>query len=299
MPGSLQARLIERSRALEQPRDFWKGRIFPAPLMPQNILVFTRTSRKELFLGNASRSLHHRYVLITAVKGEGTMGIDTRMYNLCEGQSILVHPFQAHWYERLRRASSLCWVFVTFEHDPDERLDVLRDVGALSGNQNGGLLDGFLSAWQDEASRDLVPLRLAGGLLTLGRTARGVRRPGRAGRARATSQEQIVADVNRYVFEHRAGSISLAAVAARLGMSSSLLRLRFRATTGLSVGRYIRELKLQYACELLHGTRLAIGEIAARCGYDTVFSFSRAFRRTYRMAPTAYRQKAHRSPRRN
>jgi hypothetical protein len=67
---SLQARLIDQGRALEQPRDFWKGRIFPAPLRPQNILVFTRASRKELFLGNASRSLHHRYVLITAVKGD-------------------------------------------------------------------------------------------------------------------------------------------------------------------------------------------------------------------------------------
>jgi AraC-like DNA-binding protein len=166
----------------------------------------------------------------------------------------------------------------------------------VSGGRNGDLLHGFLSAWQDETSRDWVPLRLAEWLLTLGRTARRIRRPGGARRSPASLQEQIVADVNRYVFEHRAASISLAAVAARLGMSSSLLRMRFRATTGLSVGRYIRELKLQYACELLHGTRLAIGEIAVRCGYDTVFSFSRAFHRTYRMAPTAYRQKALRSP---
>jgi AraC-like DNA-binding protein/mannose-6-phosphate isomerase-like protein (cupin superfamily) len=287
----VRAGLAKQFRALSDPRDFWAGRIFPAPLVPQNILVFPRASRRELFLGDASRSQHHRFVLITAVEGDGEMGIDTQKHRLGEGESLLVHPFQAHWYERSGRKSPLRWVFVTFEHEPDERLDVLRDVGALGGGENARLLHGFLRAWQDAASRDLVPLRLAEWLHFLGRTARRKRRVG-ARSVAPPSEEGIVTEVNRFVFEHRQSPVSLDQVAKRLGMSPSLLRMRFRASAGLSVGKYIRELKLQYSCELLHGTRLAVGEIASRCGYDTVFSYSRAFRRTYGMAPTAYRAKA-------
>lgn len=289
--GGFEERLAQQFRALKDPRDFWKGRNFQAPLVPQNILVFPRASRKALFQGNSFRSQHHRFVLITAVEGDGEMGIDTQIHKLCEGECLLVHPFQVHWYGRSERTSPLRWVFVTFEHEPDERLDVLRDVGALAGDGNVRLLHNFLKAWEDTAPADLVPLRLAEWLHLLGGAARRKRRTGRRS-LRPVAEEGIVTEVNRFVFEHRQSSVSLARVAKRLGMSPSLLRLRFRASAGLSVGKYIRELKLQYSCELLHGTGLAVSEIAARCGYDTVFSFSRAFRRTYGMAPTAYRAKA-------
>jgi AraC-like DNA-binding protein len=286
-----EEQLAEQFRALKNPRDFWKGRVFPPPLVPRNILTFPRASRRELFQGDTFRSQHHRFVLITAWKGDGEMGIDTQIHKLCEGESLLVHPFQVHWYGRSERTSPLRWVFVTFEHEPDERLEVLRDLGALAGEGNLRLLHNFLKAWEDAASADLVPLRLAEWLHILGRAARRKRRAGGRSLGPAAG-EGIVTEVNRFVFEHRRSRVSLAQVARRLGMSPSLLRLRFRASAGLSVGKYIRELKLQYSCELLHGTRFAVSEIATRCGYDTVFSFSRAFRRTYGMAPTDYRAKA-------
>jgi len=288
--SGVRNRLIKQCLALENPRDFWKGRVLEAPLVPQNVLVFARVSREGLFLGDALRSQHHRFVLITAVQGDGSVGIDTQVHMVREGQSLLIQPFQVHWYERSQRASTMRWVFVTFEHEPDERLDTLRDIGAVGFSENPAMLQGFLSAWQDAAAQDLVSIRLTEWLHALGRAA-GRRRRAGAGLRLSPPGEKIVRDLNRFVFKNRQVSFSLSEVAKQMGLSSSLLRSHFRAIAGISVGKYIRELKLQYSCALLHGTRLSVSEIASRCGYQNVFSYSRAFQRTYRMAPSAYRKR--------
>jgi AraC-like DNA-binding protein len=283
--------LLKLCRRLKAPQDYWKGREYGLPLLPQNVLVFARGSGKELNLGDSFRTQHHRYVLITAVQGEGHVGIDARIHPLRAGQSLLIHPFQVHWYEGLNHSAAFRWVFVTFEHEADERLERLRGLGGLEAAENSALLLRFLSAWQDAASQELVPLRLAEWLFLLGKAAQRKQRSP-SSRPPISPGAELVVKINRLVFRHREDELSLAQVAKHVGMSPSLLRLRFREIAGRSVGKYIRELKLQHACELLQGSRLSVSEIASRCGYGSVFSFSRAFRRTYRMAPGKYRKKA-------
>lgn len=284
----VQCEIARRSLKLEPVKDYWTGRVFTPPLLPQNVLVFSRDPREELLLGTSFRTQHHRYVLITAVRGGGAVGVDTRVHLLKEGQSLLVLPFQMHWYVNLSRPL-MHWVFVTFEHEADERLEVFRDVGTIGVAGNLELLRDFFRAWQTPAQYELIRFRLAEWLHVLGRSVR----------KKAQSPDPVpsvseggewVAEINRFVFENRDENISLAQVARRLGVSASLLRSRFRHISGKSIGKYVRELKLQYSCELLHGTKLSISEIAERCGYESVFSFSRAFHRTYKLSPRTYRK---------
>jgi len=285
----IQQEITLHSRRLESPKDYWNGRSFERPLLPQNILVFHRDSPDSLDMGESFRSQHHRYVLITAVRGGGEIGVDTRTYLLKEGQSLLVHPFQAHWYVNLSKPL-LHWIFVTFEHEADAHLEVFRDVGTIgTGTSNLGLLRDFLRSWQTPAQQDLVRFRLAVWMNTLAQSAKKLRRVATPVSGTTGSGEWI-AEINRFVFENREENVSLAQLARRLGVSASLLRSRFRRMTGKSVGKYVRELKLQYSCELLHGTKLRISEIAQKCGYDSVFSFSRAFHKAYQFSPSVYRR---------
>lgn len=244
--------------------------------------------------GDAFRSQHHRHVLIGAVQGEGSVGVDDRIHPLRAGQSLLIQPFQIHWYEGLKMTPEWQWIFVTFEHDPDERLEVLRDLGGVEGEDNPALVLRFLDAWQNAALQDLVPLRLVEWLFSLGIAARE-KRGSRFWHPPAPSDAGLVVKINRILFQHRETRLSLARVAKHLGMSSSLLRMRFHEVAGSSVGKYIRERKLQYSCELLQSSRHSVSEIALRCGYGSVFSFSRAFQRVYRLAPGKYRKIAART----
>ncbi len=290
IPVATAAEIESRLRALKSPASYLAGREVGAPLQPRDILLFLRTSRKELALGPSIRSQHHRYVLITAVRGSGVMGINTRMHHVREGQSILVLPFQAHWYES-HSSADIRWFFVTFEHEKDPRLEALRDRGGVDGGEEAWeAARDVLRYWQTPAETDLLGPRFGVWLHLLAQRARLRRRSSHRLAAPSPDGEWMI-EINRYILENRQLPISVAQLARQLHISASLLRSKFHRLAGYPVGRHIRMLKLQHACELLHDTRLRINEVAERCGYDSLFSFSRAFHNAYRTSPSRYRKK--------
>ena len=107
---------------------------------------------------------------------------------------------------------------------------------------------------------------------------------------RLHSDADLMARINRYVMPRLDQPLSIHQLAAALGESESHLRAKFRRATGGSLGRHLRQLRLQKACQLLHTTGLNITEVAERCGFDSVYSFSRAFKTGCGVSPRAYRE---------
>ena len=88
---------------------------------------------------------------------------------------------------------------------------------------------------------------------------------------------------------HLADPLDLSQLAALAGLSPRQLQRRFRAETGASVmGRY-RALRLDRARDLLAGTRLRVGEIAAMTGFASPAHLSAAFAARFGQAPRAAR----------
>jgi AraC family transcriptional regulator, alkane utilization regulator len=79
-------------------------------------------------------------------------------------------------------------------------------------------------------------------------------------------------------------------LAADVGLSRSAFAARFRELVGEPPKRYITRTRLAHAAALLHKTDASLAEIAARAGYATEFSFSKAFKRRFGVAPGAYRR---------
>jgi AraC-like DNA-binding protein len=72
-------------------------------------------------------------------------------------------------------------------------------------------------------------------------------------------------------------------------MSRSAFSARLRELVGESPRSYITRNRLAHAAGLLHTTDASLAHIAARAGYGTEFSFSKAFKRTFGVAPAACR----------
>src|SRR5262249_36481739 len=72
-------------------------------------------------------------------------------------------------------------------------------------------------------------------------------------------------------------------------MSRSAFAARFRALTGDSPIRYVARCRLARAARELRMSDAALGEVAGRAGYESVFSFSRAFKRAFGVPPRTYR----------
>lgn len=97
--------------------------------------------------------------------------------------------------------------------------------------------------------------------------------------------------VERYLrdcLDHRTAP-RVSELAHRLQCSAIQLSRAFERETGEALGRYLRERQIEEACELLRSCDDAIVEVATRCGFTTLRSFFRTFRRVTGVTPARYR----------
>ncbi|MDO6822626.1 helix-turn-helix domain-containing protein [Marinobacter sp. 1_MG-2023] len=80
-------------------------------------------------------------------------------------------------------------------------------------------------------------------------------------------------------------------LAERCGLSRWQFNRIFSRQTGLSLGRYVRELRLSRAAEMLLFTNRRMIDIALACGFNSDISFSRSFKQHFGCAPVKYRQR--------
>jgi AraC-like DNA-binding protein len=76
------------------------------------------------------------------------------------------------------------------------------------------------------------------------------------------------------------------------GMSRSVFAARFADSLGQSPMEFLKALRLARAVQLLTRSNLPVKMVAARVGYSSQSSFSRAFRTRHRIAPSAFRAAA-------
>lgn len=84
-------------------------------------------------------------------------------------------------------------------------------------------------------------------------------------------------------------SHTLLELAELAGMSRSLFASRFADVLGQSPIEFLKTLRLTRAAELLGRTDLPVKSVAARVGYASRSSFTRAFAARYGVGPTAFR----------
>jgi AraC-like DNA-binding protein len=73
-------------------------------------------------------------------------------------------------------------------------------------------------------------------------------------------------------------------------LSPSYLQRLFKHQTGVCMGEWLSEQRLQRAAHLLTNSYMSVKEIAHTVGYEHVSSFIRAFERRFAQAPVRYRK---------
>jgi AraC family transcriptional regulator, alkane utilization regulator len=141
----------------------------------------------------------------------------------------------------------------------------------------------------DAPGSEEVVSRLADALLTQAlRVALAELESSNRGGVRALGDPQIAAAIE-LIHRQPERAWAVGEVASEVGLSRSAFAARFRQLVGESPKRYITRTRLAQSAALLHKTDAPIAEIAMRAGYASEFSFGRAFKRTFGVAPGAYR----------
>lgn len=116
------------------------------------------------------------------------------------------------------------------------------------------------------------------------------------GRIRLFEGKEIESQIRKAIIilrENLTSNISPELVADQLNIGYSWFRKMFKNYTGLSPSKYFQQIKMQRAKELLLTTDKSIKEISYELGFDTIFYFSRQFKKVTGIAPSDYK-KAHR-----
>jgi AraC family transcriptional regulator len=97
-----------------------------------------------------------------------------------------------------------------------------------------------------------------------------------------------------FIRDHAYGALRAADAAGAAGVHPVLLSRWFRRVHGVTVGEFVRRLRLERACALLVSSRKPLSEIALACGFADHAHFTRSFRRHMHIVPSEYRRAARR-----
>lgn len=169
---------------------------------------------------------------------------------------------------------------------PVEPADVTASfVSPIDANVIEALLR-LLPATDDPMDRDMIaPLIVEEIIVRLLRSEAAAAIRSAAGIARTAIRIQ---SAMQFIREHLAQPLSVDQLAAQVAMSPSHFAHSFREISGVSPMRYLRDLRLDAARNLMLGGGMRAGDAAAKVGFESAAHFAREFKNRFDATPTEY-----------
>ncbi len=289
--GAERPELDRLLAAASDPMDYYRGLTARQLLVPRNILVFSRLFPHGL---NATPTRHGRYVLILQFGSETSLFLDERPMTLTTGDCILIFPFQTHYFHVDMSKSGERLLFITFELDEDADTLPGRNRLFTIGPTERELALRLLRCWSADirlVQTSQVALTLASLLdLVLGQSLTG---QDIAVQARQSSIPRELLLLTRLMHEHMNETIE--ELCRRAGISIHRAKYLYRRHLGTTPGRFLMTIRMNRARHDLANTALSVAEIAYACQYESIYVFSRAFKRDNGCSPREYRRRLERS----
>ena len=102
-------------------------------------------------------------------------------------------------------------------------------------------------------------------------------------------QSKLVRAARDYILSHIGESITTEVLAKALGMNRTYLCKLFTEETGLTVNRYVTQVKMEESKRLMDVTRKSVAEISEYLGYSSQSYFQKVFKKTFGLTPMEYR----------
>lgn len=96
--------------------------------------------------------------------------------------------------------------------------------------------------------------------------------------------------IDRYIEQNIYNDISLELMADELNISYELMSKQFKDLKGITFSKYMMELKMKHAKELLLTTDLSVKEISYKLGYNATPYFISRFKKIYGQTPLQYKK---------
>lgn len=102
--------------------------------------------------------------------------------------------------------------------------------------------------------------------------------------------QMMVDEIDRCIKNHEDDALTLRSLAEKCGYSPFYMTRRFKEIAGISLRDYLSRRKLAFALVEVRDTSRSFLDIALDCGFSSHEAFTRAFKKTYGVTPTVFRQ---------
>lgn len=217
--------------------------------------------------------------------GEPVLEVGRESLTLREGDMAFIPPYLEHslLYPEagIDYCSVKCEVEGLREYEPSLRIIKMSQFPYLRLT-----LEDLLGNVQEVSPAKLIiATNLITALLALHYASGGLQEPGM--RLRRAVQDQIN--------QNSGARLGAEEIARRLGYSRNHLSLLFRREAGETLKSFVDRAVCRNAEKLIHYSAMNISEIGDALNFDSVYSFSRFFKRINGKSPTQFKQQALRS----
>ena len=104
------------------------------------------------------------------------------------------------------------------------------------------------------------------------------------------SEKDVVLQIKEYIRDQVGSEIRRSDLAELVHMNPDYLNRIFKRETGMTLGDYVLNEKMQIARNLLQTTTLPVSYVASRVGYENFSHFSRTYKRMFGISPSEERK---------
>ncbi|SDD03843.1 AraC-type DNA-binding protein [Paenibacillus sp. UNCCL117] len=266
--------------------------------LSEQIAVRIRSCHEEYHPGGWSESkVHADYDLWYLLSGEVKIHTNETDHTAKAGDAVFFYPHMP--YVASTGSEGCRFIFIHFDFVMGEQLNILNEY-RLTGVVPGRLIaeEGLLFRLAFESfklRKDLSAMRLKGGLLTL--LAQILHCYGdqsysgsfeRAPAAGSVSRLSALQPVFSYIHQNVHRTVRIHEIAEAAGMSEKYFIAFFKQALGITPGQYMYHLKMNKARDLIYKREYSVKQIADQLGYPDAFSFSKAFKKFYKVSPSKF-----------
>lgn len=245
--------------------------------------------------------------LFFACCGSGEIEADGNTYIMEKG-SLLIIPSGTK-YRLKAPKNTTCYIGLNFDYtsknsdnrlpippaqaaayDPLMRLEqiVFRDLDLFNGivySSDGFFANGILMKIYREYTQKTI---YSDGMLSslthelLIECARRMRSQNENG------SRETVNQIIDYIRENYGKPLTNRTIGKRFGLHENYIGTLFRSFTGMTLHHYLLETRISFSLEMLARHEYSIGEIADRCGFSSVYHFSKTFKNIIGVPPSKY-----------
>lgn len=231
------------------------------------------------------RHAHDNALFCYVVRGGYTETYGSRTRS-CQPSTFLFHaPGEMH-AEHFHRSGG-CSFIVEIENPWLDRVREHSRIINTSADFDGGMLTVLASRLYREFLEldEISPLVIEGLMFEmLGETSRSVASPS------ALRAPLWLERAREMLHDRFAEQITLAEIAQDVGVHPVHLSQVFHKHFNCTVGTYLRQRRIEYACHSLATTNLPLSQIALEAGFSDQSHLTRTFKRLLGLPPSQYRE---------